>query len=479
MVTILSNTGYNAGGEYMGISINDKLNEALALHQKGDLIGAEFLYKEVLSENSNDINALNLLGVLKTKIKEFDEAIIYLKRVSEIDSEFFDAWFNLALAYKKNNCFEEAIKAYQKAIALKPDNSFAYYNLAAVYELKNETDTAIEYYKKALEYNKEISEEEISYLLGCCYLKVKDFERGWFYYERRLSKEFAIYTQQQAFGEKYFTKPHWDGNDIKDKTIFVYYEAGLGDTILFFRYLLKLKDICKKVLFKPQATFVELLKSNNTGLEIIDSKVKLEELDYDVHAPIMSLPFLLKNYSEKAPFSEGYFTADKEKSNRYKEKYFNNEKLKIGIKWAGNKAYDLSRIINLESFFKLFDMKGIQFYSLQKGDGEEDIAKIPSEYSLICLGETFNNFADTAAAIDNLDLIICNDTSIAHLAGAMGKSCWILLPFVQNWRWNKDLSSCAWYESVKLFKQKEVDNWDEVFDRVKKELTYFMSMQSP
>lgn len=463
----------------MTASTQVKLISALELHQKGNLDEAELLYKEVLNEAPNEINALNLLGTLQTNINKFEEAIHNLKRASEVDPKFFDVWFNLGLAYKKNNQLDESINAYQSAIAIEPDNSLAYYNLATVYDLKNDTYTAIEYYKKSLEYNKKLSDQEIRYLLGCCSLKVKDFENGWKYYESRLSKDFAIITQQQSYGETYTSKPFWQGEDIKDKTIFVYYEAGLGDTILYFRYLLLLKTMCKKVLFRPQVSFLEFLKENDTGVEIIDGRISSNELEFDVHVPIMSLPILLNQNTEAAPFPEGYLKSNKAKSIEFKEKYFNNDKLKIGIKWVGNTSYDLSRVINIESFYKLFDLSDVQFYSVQKGEGEEELAKIPSKYNVVDLSETFTNFADTAAAMDNLDLVICNDTSVAHLAGAMGKPCWILLPFVQNWRWYNDMNYSPWYKSVKLFKQVEQDNWDEVFDRVKKELIYFMNMQSP
>ena len=180
----------------------------------------------------------------------------------------------------------------------------------------------------------------------------------------------------------------------------------------------------------------------------------------------MSLPYALKLNSEKIPFDEGFLKANPEKVKESKTNYFNNNKFKIGIKWLGNPSIGLSRIIPIESFYKLFDLPNTQFYSVQTDDGVEELQKLPDNYELFDLGKTFNDFSDTAAAIENLDLIICNDTSIAHLAGAMGKPCWILLPSLYNWRWHTDISFSPWYKSVRIFKQNEADNWDEVFERV-------------
>lgn len=460
-------------------SANTKIQTALELHQKGNLDEAEKLYEEILSATPNDINALNLLGFLQIQTGKYKESVNYLKKAVELHPSFFDAWFNLGLACKNNNQLDDSIAAYKNAIAIQTNNPAAYYNLAGVYELKNDTQTAVEYYKKALEYKVDAPESEIRYLLGTSYLKIKNFEEGLSNYEFRISRDFAAFTQEQSYGEKFKSKPFWQGEDIKDKTIFLYYEAGLGDTILYYRYIPILKNMCKKILFRPQMCFVDLLKTNDFGAQIIDNKFRPEELEFDIHAPIMSLPFLLKQFTEKAPFPEGYIKADVEKSRLYKEKYFNNNKFKIGIKWMGNTAYDLNRVIGAEDFYGLFDLPNTQFYSVQKGDGIEELEKIPSKYNIVNLGETFNNFSDTAAAIDNLDLVICNDTSVAHLAGAMGKLCWILLPFVQNWRWFNDLTYSPWYNSVSLFKQAEPGNWEEVFDSVKQQLDYLINMQSP
>lgn len=451
-------------------NINIKINNALQLHQSGNLPEAEKLYLEILAQAPNEGNVLNLLGFLKVQNNQFSEAVTYLKKAAELYPNFFEAWFNLALALKGLNDFDNAITAYKKAIEVEPENVTTYFNLANVYECKNDTLKAIECYEKAYKYNNDKNDADMSYFLGVCYIKAKNFERGLPLHEYRASKPFAIQCQSVIYPQM-SAKPLWEGTPMPDKTIFVYYESALGDTLQYVRYLDCFKGMFKKVLFKPQLCFIDFFKENNFGAEIIDSKTLPENLDFDVHIPLMSIPCVLKHFNEKdIPLSEGYLKANFEKTKAFEEKYFNNEKLKIGFKWMGNTVYDMTRVINIESFYKLFELPNTQFYSLQKGDGEEEFKKIPEKYGVIDLKDEFNDFGDTAAAVENLDLVICNDTSVAHLAAAMGKPTWILLPFVQNWRWHTDISYSPWYKSVKLFKQSEPDNWDEVFKRVYDEL---------
>lgn len=488
----------------MPVDVKQKISEAMQLHQSGSLLEAEKKYLEIVREFPENANALNLLGILQLQKGQTKDAIANLKKASEIissayvlgnlgrayfedknfteaitcykkalalDEKDFESWFNLGIAYRNSNQCAMSIDSYKKALEIKPNDVSTYFNMGNVYELMNDTIKAVEYYEKAYEYNTDPNDTDILYFLGISYIKAKNFEKGLPLHEYRPSRPFAIFCQEKTYPEQMKGKPFWDGSPMKDKTIFVYYESALGDTIMYARYLALLKDKFKKVLFKPQACFIDLFKENNYGAEIVDNRTLPSELIFDVHIPLMTIPFVLNHFKEEdIPFPDGYIKANAEKVKEYKEKYFNNNKFKIGIKWMGNLDNDQSRIITIESFYKLFDISNTQFYSVQKGDGEEEFSKIPKKYNVINLADTFNDFSDTAAAIENMDLVICNDTSIAHLAGAMGKPCWILLPFVQNWRWHTDISYSPWYKSVKLFKQKELSNWNEVFDNVKKEL---------
>lgn len=397
------------------------------------------------------------------------EVITVLRKAIEVEPTNVNAWLSLAFALKDTQQIDEAIIAYSKAIELNSEAYFIYKELADIYYLiKNEPETTLEYYKKYLEYDQKNSDAKGC--LGLSYLKTKNYKEGWKYFEYRPHKERSFSARASASNDFIKTKPIWQGEDIKDKTIYVYYEAGYGDTMMFARYLPLLKNKCARIIFKPEGNCTGLFKNSIPGIEILSKNDSEYDLKYDVHAPIMSLPYLLKlNLEKDIPFANGYLKSDVEKFKNYKRKYFNNNLFKIGINWQGSTTFDSSRKIKLESFYKLFELPNIKFYSLQKDYGIEQL-KDASKYDIVDLGATFKDFSDTAAAIENLDLVISNDTSVAHLAGALNKQCWILLPFVQDWRWSTDLSYCPWYKSVKLFKQNTAGNWNEVIDKVYKEL---------
>ena len=400
----------------------------------------------------------------------FYDAILCYKNSIQLEPENYDSWFYLAFALNGNKQIDDAIIAYQKALLINPEAVSVYRNLGNIfYTIKNDPEMAIQCYEKLVEYQPENINAKGA--LGAAYLKAKNYKEGWEYFENRPNKEIVVSIRGIFPDSPIKTKPLWLGEPIENKILYVYYEGGFGDAIMFARYLPLLKNKCKKVLFRPQVGCIELFKENNLDTEVLDTSVAENQLDFDVHTPIMSLPYLLKLNTEKdLPFAQGYLKSSPEKVKFYKEKYFDNNKFKIGIKWQGNTVYETKRSITLDLFYKLFELKNTQFYSLQKDEGIEQLERA-FEYDIVDLGSTFNDFSDTAAAIENLDLIICNDTSVAHLAGAMGKKCWIVLPFIQDWRWTSDLSYCAWYKSVRFFQQSEDGNWSSAFERVYEELS--------
>lgn len=375
----------------------------------------------------------------------------------------------MATALELSQQTDESIEAYKKVLELNSQEFWVYKKLADIYYfVKNMSDKTIYYYEKLLEYQPDNSDAKAC--LSLAYLKNKDYKKGWEFFEYRPYRENALLEKDSRMKNFISSKPFWNGENIQDKTIYVYSEAGFGDTIMFARYLPLLKQKCKNVLFEPEISNVNLFKDSDLGVEIIESKNRNSKKDYDVHTSIMSIPSLLKLWTEEdIPFFEGYLSSNAQKANLYKDKFFKNTDFKIGIKWHGKPDKQNLRAIPLNYFYKLFDLPNVKFYSFQKGAGIEQLEDA-KQFNLTNLGETFADFADTAAAIANVDLMICNDTSVAHLAGALGKQCWVLLPYTQDWRWSVDLNCCTWYKNTKLFKQKTPGDWDEVFVRVYEEL---------
>ena len=383
--------------------------------------------------------------------------------------------FNLALAHKNLNQNQRAIVFYEKALKIDPTSYKAWFNLGHVYNIENQGKNASSAFKIC---NKlKPNDAETQYFLSLAYMRAKNYDKGLKLFENRISKEAAVAMQNKTYPNLASMDRLWKGENIKNKTILIYYEAGFGDTIMFARYLPLLKKRCKKIVFYPQKQLVSLFAQSNLGIdEIIEGFIPEQNLEFDVHAPLMSLPYLLGLKGNKVfEASEGYLFADTELVNEYKQKFFNNDKLKIGIKWQGNTYYDKDRVIPTEAFAPLIELEGTKFYSFQTFEGSEELEKLTSRYDITDIGSELIEFNQTAAALMNLDLVICNDTSLAHLAGALGIPCFVLLPYEVNWRWHEDLRKCDWYNSIQLFRQKSVGDWNGVFENV--ELTLKKHLQ--
>ncbi|MBQ4115286.1 tetratricopeptide repeat protein [bacterium] len=480
--------------------VEDFINIGFDKHQKGNFEDAEMAYQEALKIDCENPEIYNLLGVLKLQQNEVDTAIEWIEKAIKINpceyfyetlfqayirqSNFsaitglesfilktfpknFSLLFNLALAFKNLKQNKKAISFYDKALKIDPTSYQAWFNIAHLYSIENQGKNAV----SALKICKKLKPEdrETDYFLSIALMRTKDYDKGLKFFEARLCKETAIALQNKTYPNLAAMDKLWKGENIKNKTIFVYYEAGFGDVIMFSRYLPLLKKKCKKIIFYPQKQLVPLFQENPLGIdEIVEGFIPEQMMNFDTHTPLLSLPYLLglkgKNVFES---SEGYLKANKKLAEEYKERFFNNEDFKIGIKWQGNTYYDKDRVIPTEAFFPLLETEGTKFYSFQTFEGSEALETISKKYDITDIGSTLLDFGQTAAALANLDLVICNDTSLAHLAGAMGIPCLMILPYEVNWRWHEDLSKCDWYNSVKIFRQKSIGNWDGVFEEVK------------
>lgn len=488
--------------------MSPKFQEAFSQHKKGQLTIARDLYLEILKDEPNNAEVWDLLGVLYYQVNKYQEAedcikkaiqlnprLYYVENLARVylDTEKFkisaelyedlvkhsptyENYFNLAMAYKGNHDWQKAQKAYEKSLEINPDGYESYFNLAYIELNKNNPPKAIECYQKALEIKPD--DWESLYFLSLAYMQNKDYEKGLEAFESRLCRQSAIVTQEKIYPNLMKSQPEWKGEDLTDKVLFTYYEAGFGDILMLYRYIPILTKMCKKLIIKPQKELAPLFRENSYGAEIIEIFDFEKEIYFDYHIPFLSIPYILGYKGEEVfvHHDDGYLNANPAKINYYKEKFCKNDKFKIGIKWQGNTHYDRERVLDVEDFFRLFDLPNTQFYSFQTYDGSEKFEKIKTKYNVIDLGSTFSNFSDTAGAIENMDLIISNDTSLVHLAGAMKKACWVLLPYIYNWRWHTDLSKCDWYDSVKIYRQADYGDWQSVFDRVEENLKTLLQL---
>lgn len=480
-----------------------KFKQAFELHQNGQLTKARDLYKEILEEEPQNHEVWDLLGLvflqaseyqksleciknaidifpdpyyiqnigkLYFEMKDFENAIEIYKILTKNYPQEYENWFRLAMSYKNNSDWEKAKETYYKAIEINPRSHESYFNLAYLYFNESDPFTAVKCYEKALEIFPQ--DWETVYFLGLAYMQCKNYKDGLRCFEERLCRQSAIVSQEKTYPNLMKEKPLWTGQDLTDKVLYTYYEAGFGDVLMLYRFMPELVSKCKKVIFKPQKELVPLFRENSYGAEIMEMFDFEDEIYFDYHLPFLSLPYTLGKSGQDVfvHHDDGYLKPNPEKVKYFKEKYFSNGKFNIGIKWQGNTYYEKERVLKVTDFFRLFELPNTQFFSCQTFEGSEEFAKIKDKYNVIDLAPEFHNFSDTAGVVENLDLIICNDTSLAHLAGAMCKPCWVLLPHVYNWRWHDDVSKCDWYDSLKLFRQPKNGDWDSVFNDVENEL---------
>jgi Flp pilus assembly protein TadD len=480
------------------MKIDKALQLACKYYQAGNLQESGNLYKKILKANPYNIDALHFLGVIYYQLGDYNNAIKYLKKEIQITPSNAGAYNDLGIIFQEEGRIDEAIKYYQKALHLNPDLAEAHSNLGTAFKEKDNFDEAIICYQKALQkkpyfadvynnlgvvlQNKGQFEEAIQYFqkalqiepdhakshwsLSFSLLLLGNFDQGLKEYEWRWkTKDFV--TQQRRY-----SRSLWDGSDISGKSILIYPEQGIGDIIQFIRYIPLVAQRGAKVFFECPKELVSLLKNLRGMEQMIIFGENLPE--FDIYCPLLSLPLIFKTTLNSIPAEIPYIKVDSSLMQKWKEKfYYNNYEFKVGLAWTGNpkNIRDHYRSISLEIFKPLAQCDNVIFYSLQKGKAAEQAKNPPEGMKLIDYTDEINDFSDTAALIENLDLVISVDTAVAHLAGAMGKPVWTLIPFsLPDWRWMLDREDSPWYPTMRLFRQPSYGDWKSVIEQVKEEL---------
>jgi tetratricopeptide (TPR) repeat protein len=440
-------------------------NIANIFRSANDPVQAIEFYQKSLQLKPNDGECYLKLGVSFIMNSQPDQAIEALKKAMSFDFNKAEVYHHLANVYFDKEDYQQAKEYFNKSIELNPDYYNNYNNLGLLYNFNNDLNKAIPNFLKALELNP--NDKTVQYNLARAYIGNQNFEVGWDYFECRD----GLFDCYGKWEESIFNKS-WK-NDISGKTIYVNQTGGFGDAIELIRYLPLLREKGAKVITKLSDSLKELFKDYEHKAEIFDVSIPDNELKYDARLCSLCLPCYFKTNIDTVPSKQGYLKPDPDKVKVYKDKYFNNDLFKLGIAWSagtklGRKVDD--RNMELKHFLKLAEFKNIKLYSLQKGSGTEQLDSLPKDVEIVNLGATFENFADTAAAIENLDLLISIDTSIIHVAGAIGKKTWVMLPYFADWRFFTQAEDTMWYGSMKLYRQKEAGNWQEIIDRIYNDL---------
>ena len=438
-------------------------NLGLVLQVQGKLDEAASHFRKAIELKPEYAAAHSNLGSVLQKQGNLEEAAKSFRLATELNPDHAEVHNNLGTFLQKQGKLDEAIERYKKAITLEPNHTKAHNNFGAALQEQGKYDEAMEYYKRAISLNPDYAEAHMnrSFVL----MLTENFEEGWPEYEWRLHTKDRI--------SRTFKQPLWDGTPLDSRSILVHAEQGLGDTIQFVRYLPMVQATGGHVVFECQKNLVRLLK-NNEGFDEIIEKASANEKNshFDVQVPLLSLPGIFGTTLENIPSKVSYITVDPEPVKQWNARIEHNDDFKIGIVWAGSPHHtnDRNRSCKLEDFAQLAEIPGLSFYSVQKGPASAEVFNPPGGMKIINLADELNDFADTAAIIANLDLVISVDTAVVHLAGAIGKPVWNLLPFAPEWRWQLNRADSPWYPGMRLFRQSQPNDWTGVFEQVKKAL---------
>jgi tetratricopeptide (TPR) repeat protein len=410
--------------------------------------------------------AYNNRGNLANDLEKRDDAIADFDRAIALQPDYAAAHYNRGIALQGLRRFDDALKSFDAAIARKPDYAEAYNNRGLVLQELRRPEDAIASFERAMALSPSYAEAHANQSL--CLLQVGRFDRGFALYEWRKKLE-------QPFGNRAFEQPLWLGKeDISDRTVFVHWEQGLGDTIQFGRFAEQLKARGAKVAMSVQEPLWRLFKKMDPDIEII----KEDEVPaaFDFHCPLMSLPLALGARLESIPAKKPpYLFADESLRDVWRSRLPPKTKPLIGIVWSGTAKHknDRQRSIDLPTFAPLISADA-HWISLQKEVKDGDAALLRQMDQIVSYGEELTDFAETAAIVDQLDLVIAVDTSVVHLAGAMAKPVWILLPYNADWRWFLDRSDSPWYPTARLFRQDRTQSWTSVIADVRSALDEFL-----
>jgi tetratricopeptide (TPR) repeat protein len=413
--------------------------------------------RRALELNPDYPEALSNLGIALYERKSYEEAAACHRRAVELNPEFGQAHSNLGNALYGQKRFEEAAASYRRAIEIQPDFADAWANLGTALHHAGDFDEGVAALRYALALAPRHANAHSG--LGILLLQRGEFGEGWEEYEWRLESS-------EVKGPRFPQRP-WRGESLVGKRVYVQAEQGFGDTLQFARYLPLLAGRGATASFRVHQSLATLIRASLPGVEVFGDRGTPDAPDYE--CALLSLPHLFRTRLETIPADIPYLRPPHDMAARWATRLSGLGGFKIGIVWAGNPEHvnDRRRSLDLAMLAPLFAVPGTSFVSLQVGPRAADVSSHPD---VTDLSRDLADFSDTAAAIAGLDLVIAIDTSIAHLAGALGKPVWLLLPWVSDWRWMLGRKDSPWYPTMRLFRQRRGESWNEIVPRVVSEL---------
>jgi tetratricopeptide (TPR) repeat protein len=436
-------------------------NRGIALHDLNRFEEAIASYNRAIALKSNFADAYNNRGNSLHNLHRLDEALASIDRAIELQPDRAEAHNNRGNVLRDLNRLDEALASIDRAIALKPGYAEAYCNRGNVLQDLNRLDEALASFDSAISLKPDYAEAYWNKSL--LKILIGDYEEGWKLYEWRWKR-----IENRTF--KRLPQPLWLGEQsIANKSILIRQEQGLGDVIQFCRYTPMVEALGAQVIMEVSTPLVSLISTLKGNFTIIEKGKPLP--DFDLQCPIMSLPLAFRTAVSAIPSEIPYLYADGNKQEIWRKRLGGKTIPRVGLAWSGSIIHkkDFNRSIPLKFFEPLFKLP-IEFHSLQK-EVRKDDAVVLSNYKQIKLHQNrINDFSDTAALVQEMDLVISVDTAVAHLSGALGKNVWILLPYIPDFRWMLHRSDSPWYPTATLFRQPKIGDWTSAISEVAEKL---------
>ena len=466
---------YIAAVQYFSMSLERNFDNFVALNNRGnafEAIGQPELaiedFDRAIKLNPKYAEAYYNKGIVIGKMHKTEEEIALYDKALSLKPNFPEAYNNKGIALQKLHRMEETLSCYEAGIKQNPKGVEAFYNnRGLVYQNLGRPDEALADYSRAVEIDPNLADARFNRSL--CLLLRGEYETAWEEHEWRWNRK--TYPRKNLPGILF------DGTQsLNDKTLFIHSEQGLGDMLQFCRYAKLAKEAGAKVIIGTDKPLVRILSSLEGVDQIISTGDAIPPFDY--HISVMSLPRAFKTRMDNIPYGI-YLKPDPALVEYFSPMLLANGKKNVGLVWSGGFRPDQPEVwavnerrnISLERLLPL-KLDNVNFYSLQKGEGpEQELYNCLGWRSRMCNHTPlFKDFADTAAYIWNLDLVIAVDTSTAHVAAAMGKEVWLMNRFDTCWRWFMDRTDSPWYPTIKLYRQPKLGDWESVVQNVKKDL---------
>jgi tetratricopeptide (TPR) repeat protein len=432
-----------------------RLHEGLSQHEQ-----AEAAYRAVIDIEPDHARAHNNLGCMLHFQGKGPEALACYRRALALDPDQPEALRNMAILAGGTDDFVEALEAFQRRVAQSPTDAHAYFSLGNIYTELGLHHEALQNFERAILLQPQ--QAEFHFSMAFLLLLLGDYARGWQEYEWRWRMD-ALNAPLRRFSQ-----PLWNGEAFEGKTLLVHGETGLGDMLQFVRYARLAAQRCARVIVECQPALHGLLLDVDGISQVAVQGTPLPP--FDAHLPLIRFPVIYGTTLGNVPWNGPYIRADTGLAAAWQARMppEHASALKIGLVWSGNpqNPNDRRRSLPLAMLAPLTGIPGTVYYSLQKGPGAAQVADAPAGMHLTDLTQDIGDFADTAALLSQLDLVISIDTSVAHLAGAMGKPVWVLLPFATDWRYHAARDDNPWYPSMRLFRQQRDGDWKALVSQV-------------